>query len=552
VKPCSRRNIGTTRVRLDCSLGVLGGVRRLAGASAAGALLLAPAIASAVPTLGPIAVRYAYFSPNGDGIQDSTAVTFTPGGAVDSVTVEVTVVAVAGGGLVATPIPAALFPSGVPVTANWNPGAITDGEYQFDVTVVEGTDSVQDSARVEVDTATPGLVLGAVGPSPFDPEGEAPYHELIVPFTTSTTDSTTATVAVMSQGGVTTDALGSFPGPGSNDFVWTGIGASGAPFNAGTYDLRVTAADLAGNTVSVLRTVILDRSGPIVVAAADSLQITSFPFSVSGTATDVADRVTSVQYSFDGAPFVSVDSLGAPASFVNWSTLVPGAPEPGVFVLQLRAFDDVPGHVGTDSVVVAYDLFLPVPVDSRLVGGGPIRDGDLVEIETEWNAPGLAISATFQDIDSNFSGTNTATVIDHGDGSYLIRHRVSPTSTVIGGPKNLRIIGRFGALAGVDTLRVTLEDRLRGQELFVDRNRFDPHTGDVVTIAANGPTVALDVNVHDLSGALVRGLLGSGFVRWDGRNDHGKVVASGVYFLSIDAGGTTMVRKVAVTPGGAP
>ena len=56
--------------------------------------------------------------------------------------------------------------------------------------------------------------------------------------------------------------------------------------------------------------------------------------------------------------------------------------------------------------------------------------------------------------------------------------------------------------------------------------------------------------MYDISGRKVR-TLQSGFQRpgtyeltWDGRNDSGQQVASGVYFYSFQAGGDAMTKKL--------
>jgi hypothetical protein len=80
-------------------------------------------------------------------------------------------------------------------------------------------------------------------------------------------------------------------------------------------------------------------------------------------------------------------------------------------------------------------------------------------------------------------------------------------------------------------------------------NPFNPLTSIHYDVPANGRVV---VRVYDLSGALVRTLVdaprsaGSYAVPWEGRDDRGEQVGSGVYFVKISFGGRTKARKVAL------
>jgi hypothetical protein len=79
-------------------------------------------------------------------------------------------------------------------------------------------------------------------------------------------------------------------------------------------------------------------------------------------------------------------------------------------------------------------------------------------------------------------------------------------------------------------------------------NPFNPST----TIRFDVPErTAVDLKIYDAAGRLVRSLLdgavygrGSWEVRWDGRNNQGKVVPSGVYFCSYAALNRRMTMKV--------
>jgi flagellar hook assembly protein FlgD len=78
-------------------------------------------------------------------------------------------------------------------------------------------------------------------------------------------------------------------------------------------------------------------------------------------------------------------------------------------------------------------------------------------------------------------------------------------------------------------------------------NPFNPAT----TIAFEVPVAGrVHLAVYDARGALVRTLVdgalpaGPWREQWDGRDQRGRAVASGVYFVRLAAGGTTASHKV--------
>ena len=80
-------------------------------------------------------------------------------------------------------------------------------------------------------------------------------------------------------------------------------------------------------------------------------------------------------------------------------------------------------------------------------------------------------------------------------------------------------------------------------------NPFNPSTRIVFELAAAGP---VRVRILDVQGRVVRTLLdarrdaGPGGVTWDGRDDAGLAVASGVYFYRVDAGAEARTGKLAL------
>ena len=78
-------------------------------------------------------------------------------------------------------------------------------------------------------------------------------------------------------------------------------------------------------------------------------------------------------------------------------------------------------------------------------------------------------------------------------------------------------------------------------------NPFNPVTSIQFEIAKPGPAA---VRIFSVNGRLVRVLVERPFtpgqyrVRWDGRDERGRPVASGVYVLEATSGGERLVRKI--------
>ena len=79
-------------------------------------------------------------------------------------------------------------------------------------------------------------------------------------------------------------------------------------------------------------------------------------------------------------------------------------------------------------------------------------------------------------------------------------------------------------------------------------NAFDPNASESLKITLGAGSDGATVDIYNMAGTLVRTLDGEGAdeVSWDGRNDEGDVVASGVYFLHIETESGDATRKVAV------
>jgi hypothetical protein len=87
-----------------------------------------------------------------------------------------------------------------------------------------------------------------------------------------------------------------------------------------------------------------------------------------------------------------------------------------------------------------------------------------------------------------------------------------------------------------------------------DRNVFNPEAGDSLKISLKAPQDgAVHVRIYNVAGELVGFPLdtdvqaGQWFLAtWDGKNDQREIVASGVYFVSVQGAGIKQVKKVIV------
>jgi flagellar hook assembly protein FlgD len=548
--PRSRRGIGPGVARLDAY--ARGAIVLAALISIVGAGAFERAEASAEITVDDVLA--ARFSPNGDGVRDSTTVLFTPGGTVDSVEVTVTVVRASDDSTWATPLGPALFPIDVPLRQGWGPapGTAPDGSYRLELFAVDGSafDTASATVDVVVDTEPPVVELGyagnPVGPSPFDPAALDPFNRLLVPIRV-TGDSTTATTVQIWQDSAAVNVLGVLPGPGEHEFVWDGLASDSSNAPSGAYEVAAIAQDLAGNRDEERQTVRLDRDAPtFVTTGSDTLETTAFPVTLRGAALD-DHLVATVEASFDsGGTWVPADTVSAPSDSVSWSVVVAdAAPSPGRRSIRVRAIDEF-GHTEVSSRIVAYDTSRPMagattPID----GDGTYRDGDLVRLLSAWNTSGLSLEADFSNLDSEYSRGDEE-VIPLDDGDYRIEYRISPTNSRSGGTKDVEIRATATVLSGTTTISLNLVNAHENELVIVDRNRFDPDAGDEVSIVAESSSASVRVEIYNLAGHQVRTLEGQGLAAWDGRNDAGRGVASGVYLLRIQVEGAEEVRKVAV------
>ena len=292
------------------------------------------------------------------------------------------------------------------------------------------------------------------------------------------------------------------------------------------------------------------------IVVGDQLQ-----FSVSGA------TQPPLEWDVDDAGVASIDASGL--------LTATAAGETRVFVT-----DDV-GATDTTDVITVCDLYVVIPDDTATTYT------TLVPVAPDRPVTGMGIygfemtltfnSATVRVADVTSAGTSSAAwgepiVNTNITGRVIIVHAGSqPLSGSLpfvylsleplgAGSTNLSISElRFNegdpcALAVNGSLLVPTGIEIPGLSgATLDQNIPNPFNPSTVIRYGIADPGRVTVRIYDASGRLVRDLVddahavpGAYVVRWDGTNDEGRRVASGVYFYRLDSAGTTRVRKMVV------
>lgn len=126
---------------------------------------------------------------------------------------------------------------------------------------------------------------------------------------------------------------------------------------------------------------------------------------------------------------------------------------------------------------------------------------------------------------------------------------VTLTAEIIGGLDSAQILHN-AELVGVETPSKAISPRITGIELYpVAPN---PVTGSALIRYLLPAPFQVSLKVYDISGRLVKVLdervqsSGSKFNRWDGKDESGRFVPSGIYFIRLEAGNYQAIRQTVV------
>ena len=101
---------------------------------------------------------------------------------------------------------------------------------------------------------------------------------------------------------------------------------------------------------------------------------------------------------------------------------------------------------------------------------------------------------------------------------------------------------------GPSTATPSIENNLKNYTLYQNYpNPFNPATTIKFTLEK---TEAVNIKIYDIKGALIRELMnkkanaGLNKIVWDGKNEHGNLVTSGIYFYRISAGKFSQTKRM--------
>ncbi len=452
---------------------------------------------------------------------------------------------------------------------------LADGAY---ILAIDAAGSREVEVLVVIDTEAPSIGDLLVIPSRFSPDGDGASDSLHISFVVDPAEPTDAvSVEVLDVAGSAVRHLLSGSGIDSVGVFWNGLDDGGGQAPDTLYTLWIETSDAAHNSSVAELLVDLDSDPPargvdfpdtslsvVAVAGADTV--------LTGWAYDRAG-VRLVEVSTDGETWDAAGTTPDPVvgGKVAWEyavacTACTVGPTDETVSVRVRAYDGVAtadglGHVngaeGPRPILefdVVFDVAAPEHESSEVIDDDSIyTPGETVTIRTDWDARGYDVEAFFYQIDSEFDPASVG-VVDEGIGFYTVTYTVSAeNSFVFSVPRRVKITASdyFHTVAD-SSVAVTVEEGGGGSyRIAVDENFFNPELNESVRVGLGAYSGAVTLEIYNLAGTLVQTIDeevsgdDSG-VYWNGTNDEGEVVASGVYLLRIQTDREEQVRKVAV------
>jgi len=453
---------------------------------------------------------------------------------------------------------------------------LADGAYTY---AIDANGSREVEVIVVLDTVPPGIGDLLVSPSRFSPDGDGASDSLLISFVVDSDEPTDAvSVGVEDASGGRVRLLLSGPGSDSVAVFWNGRDDAGADAPDTLYTITVETSDVAHNSSSAELLVDLDVDPPVLGVDFPDTSLTVVAVAggdtvITGWAYDRAG-VRLVEVSTDGVAWESADTRPdrSAAGTVAWEyavacTACTDPPADEILSVRVRSYDGVAtadglGHVNTDAgphpmpeFDVVFDVTEPAHNSSEVTDDDDVYSaGETITIRTDWDANGYGVEAFFYQIDSEFDPEAVHVADEGAGGLYTVTYTISDdNSYVFSTPRRVRITASdyLHTVADSSVTVTVQEGGAASYAITVDENFFNPQGGESARIGLGSYAGAVTVQVYNLAGTLVRVIQESvsgddSAVLWNGANDDGDVVASGVYLLRIETDREEQVRKVAV------
>jgi PKD repeat protein len=349
---------------------------------------------------------------------------------------------------------------------------------------------------------------------------------------------------------------------GTGEFSWTPSDADG-----GTHTVTFTASDgLLSDSEEIDITVSVDNRPPVASVGGPYSAIVGQSILFDGSGSSDPDAGQTLSYSWNFGDGFS--STGVTASHAYGIA--------GTFLVQLQVCDDgTPQLCATDVTSAIISNQIPVQVilkndgsTIRAQGGGKelvglensVQDLTLIDVasirmSTDYPGAGtvseiaaIVKGAKFGDMDGDFV-PDLDVYFARADIKALFAN--VPNNTVL----NITVSGNFvttsGPIAFAGTKSVTVKSSGGAVEASAYPNPFNPETNIAYATKVSGPVT---MKIYSIDGRLVRTLkeseyttAGSHEVRWNGIDNAGRHVPSGIYFVRTSVHSETSIFKLAIT-----
>ena len=343
---------------------------------------------------------------------------------------------------------------------------------------------------------------------------------------------------------------------GAGHFSWTP-----GPADAGAYVIEFCASDgSASDCETITITVSAGNNPPTANPGGPYQGATGQPISFDGSASSDPDG-DNLSYDWDFGD--TGNATGATPSHTYAAA--------GVYLVTLTVTDDGTPSLSDVAATSATVLnLIPAQLTMKLPGSGNLRTtgGGNQEAGLEVNSiPVTDIDPSSVRMTTTFPGAGTASEIAPSGGKgvrvgdidrdgvpeLVVSFTRSSINDLLGNvPSGTTVTLILSATAnGVPVQgERDVEVKTKGSaavSAFASPNPFNPETKVSYSLKNSGNTT---VRIFSLDGRLVRTLhdgfatSGTHEVRWNGRDDSGRSVTTGVYFLSVKSAGTKAVSKL--------